>query len=172
MEPAGRSNRRFVAALLAVILASLALVSLLAILLRRASDKSHKAETQALILALDAACKNYKRDWRVYPPGDNTASWPLHKYLGTSVPGRHGFPPHPPYFAFARKHLRLPPWRLDCRPDPPVSVIDSYGNDVRYRVDAHPFSEQIGSRGFTIWSPGPDGLDDVPGQSDPDDIRN
>lgn len=168
----GGSKKRIATQLLTTIGVTLGVVALLAIFLRRASDKSHKNDTDALIAALDKACRSYQRDFGVFPRGSGTDSRPLHRALGSRRPSK--FPPgfFPPYFEFKPNHLRLPVGKLDFSPTPPVMVIDSYGNDIRYRNEPSNGTPDWNSQRIEIWSPGKDGIDDLPGQANSDDIRN
>jgi general secretion pathway protein G len=161
--------------LLVVILIVTLLMALLAVWIVGVQQRAASANCKAEIQALDEGCKSYKVDNNVYPPNDKGDSRNLHYYLGrprTVIMGRTDSGPQltakkPPYIDFPAGWLKLASGQL---PDAtqPVPVIDPWDNLVRYKLPG-----QYLNPAPDIWSPGPNGIDDlVAAGGTTDDICN
>ena len=119
-------------------------------------------KTYSFIKMLDMACQSYEKEFTVYPPqppGDSSA---LHLHLGSPRTSK------PPIVSFTADMLELPAGRTDLTPNPPVKIIDGWGNPIRYlNPGIH------NTDGVDIWSAGKNGIFEADSnESDHDDITN
>ena len=139
--------------------------------------------TSSMVKMLDMACRNYQAKFYVFPQTDEYPdSRALHRHLGSKwwMPINYRIEseadryaprpqqPFPPMVAFTPNMLDLPNGRTDVTPNPPVQIIDSWGNPIRYRNPGVHNKD-----GVDIWSAGPNGKFEAnSGENDHDDITN
>ena len=136
--------------------------------------------TQSIIIMLDMACQSYQKEFYVFPPTEKYPdSRALHFHLGSNrrpaiihyrTPPSTPKPPQnrPPLVAFIPSMLELSDGRTDVTPNPPVQIIDSWGNPIRYRNPGIHNED-----GVDIWSAGPNGKFEADsGETNNDDITN
>ena len=146
-------------------------------------ETMRRSKTSEIISLLHRACQSYEKTFYVFP---KTEEYPdsraLHQHLGSkwlmhinywfdSEADRAAWKPQqpfPPMVGFTPNMLDLPDGRTDVTPTPPVQIIDSWGNPIRYRNPGIHNKD-----GVDIWSAGPNGKFEAnSGDNDHDDITN
>lgn len=126
-----------------------------------------RSKTINTIKILDNACRLYKSLYAVYPESNGMESSVLHWRLGARRIANDGSGSwKPPLVEFLATQLELQSGNSDTYPNPPVNIIDGWGNRIRYKM---PGSHNTDA--FDIWSFGKDGIDDS-GAKGSDDICN
>lgn len=131
-------------------------------------------KTGALIKTLQKACDSYRHDFGVYPPSTH-GSQSLHHHLGIErvlmLPDADGTPRgirKPPIIEFPPDWLKDGGGRIPDAALRPTFLVDSFENEIRYLNPG-----KRNKNGVDIWSPGPDGKDQMdPANPDFDDVTN
>ena len=155
-------------------------MALLVVLIKGVLDKARNSKSYAFIKMLDMACQSYHKEFYVYPPYPPNDSSALHLHLGSSrtlrlqisrSTGNAAAAPSqykPPIVAFTAGMLDLQGGRTDLSPNPPLELIDAWGNKLLY---TNPGIMNLKS--VDIASPGRDMVFETdPSVTQTDDINN
>jgi len=136
----------------------------------RSLSKRDSSQTYILITQLDWACREYKNQFGVYPPGDtDQSSLSLYKCLGfpqVIIAGDGQIRSMPPLMHFTAEMVNGD--IKSSTAERPLQILDQWGRPIRY---LNPGRHNTG--GVDIWSLGSDGIQDR-NFNDPvfDDITN